>query len=231
MNRINLEQAFVLHTRPFRDTSLLIHAFTLNHGHLMLLARGARAQKSPLRPLLLPFTPLLISWVQKTDLPIVSKVETNDLQYFLNGEALVNGMYLNELLVRLLERHNAYPNLFNVYQETLSSLQNKDNQKISLRLFEKKLLAELGYGLQLQKEQNSLEILPTEHYSFEFGTGFKKFEANRGINPIFSGKSLIALHNENFSHPNEVNDAGNLLQIALKHLLGSQPIKTLDLLN
>jgi len=229
-NRVNLENAFVLHTRPFRDTSLLVDVFTQNHGHIMLLAKGVRNQKSPLRSLLLPFTPILVSWVQKGDLPIVNKVEASSLQYCMHGKALLNGMYLNELLIRLLGRHDPNPKLFALYQETLSLLQNKDGHALTIRCFEKHLLIELGYGLVLNEDQNGNKILSDKYYSFEFGTRLKLLGNTQVNQHIFSGKSLLALHREILSDEQEFQDAERLLQISLQRLFGARPIKTLELL-
>lgn len=236
--RINLEPAFVLHTRPFRDTSLLTNVFSRNHGHLMLLARGARSQKSPLRALLLPFTPLLLSWVGKTDLPIISKAEIADQQYNLQGRAILNGLYLNELLVRLLHRHDPHPELFSHYQNTLTSLKSPLQITKSLRLFEKNLLMHLGYGLQLNKETNGNAVDASNYYHFSYSVGLQKinnyelqqFNQRALQNNIFQGKSLLALHQNQLDEIQTLKDAERILQVALQELLGTKKLKSTELI-
>jgi len=233
VNRINFENTFVLHTRPFRDTSLLVNAFTANHGHMPMLARGARGPKSQLRSVLVPFTPLLVSWAQKTELPIVNKVEASNLQYNLTGDAIMNGMYLNELLTRLLPRYDAYPELFHLYEQTLLTMQDKSKIVPAVRFFEKQLLKELGYELVLDKEVDGTPVLPQYCYYFEFGTGLKKINILTDTQPlanVFSGKSLLALQNNHLDGAQQLSDAERILQLSLKHILGNQSIKSWKLL-
>lgn len=231
MRTTNLEKSFILHTRPFRDTSLLLNILSATYGHITLLARGAKSQRSPLRTLLMPFTPILISWAGKTDLPTVSKAEAYGAPYLLSGKALLSGLYLNELLVRLLERHNPYPNLYAAYEKTLIALKNDKNIQLTLRRFEKKLLAELGYGLQLDKEINGLDVKTDSDYYFEFGVGLKKaFPKAPPSKHLFEGKSLLALHFDKFQDKKELQDAERLLQIVLKTLFGIRPVKSLEFL-
>lgn len=228
--RVSLEKSFVLHTRPFGDTSVLLNVLSLNHGHLMLIAKGVRAQRSTLRAILSLFTPLLISWSGKFDLPTVSKVDLPETSCQLPGKALLSGLYINELLVRLLEKHNSYPNLFMAYEETLNALRNGKNIQHEIRIFEKKLLSELGYGLQLHKEHNGLDIKEYGKYHFEFGVGLKRIYQNFPTKNIFSGKSLLALHTEKLHTSEELQDAERLLQVAIQSLFGAKPIKSMGFL-
>jgi DNA repair protein RecO (recombination protein O) len=229
-HRINFEEAFVLHRRPFRDTSLLVNLFSLHYGHVTLLARGARRPKSPLQALLLPFTPLVVSWAGKTDLPTIGKVESTGMQYSLSGRYLLAATYINELLVRLLERFGAYPSLYTFYQETLNALHNQSDLSLILRLFEKKLLAELGYALELENDVSGAAIEERYRYHFLFGSGLKRVEnVLSAAKNTFSGKSLLALHRETFTDASELNDAGQLLAVALRGVLGTRPIKSLEL--
>ncbi|MFA6408698.1 MAG: DNA repair protein RecO [Gammaproteobacteria bacterium] len=222
--RIQQEPAFILHTKPFRDTSFLVSAFTQNHGHISLLARGARSKKSPLRSLLLPFTPLALSWAGKTDLPCVSQAEISSLQYQLTDKALMSGLYLNELLVRLLERHTSYPELFSTYQNTLKNLEENSSNRATLRLFEKKLLSEIGYGLHLTETKDGYEINSEENYYFEFGIGLQKAPNLTPSEKIFSGQNLLALHNESLSSPIDLEAAERLLKTMLQAVLGRKLI-------
>ena len=172
MSRVILQPAFVLHTRAFRDTSLIVDLFALKYGRISCLARGAKSSKSKLRGLLLPFVPLLVSWSGKSDLVTLSKIETNNKPYNITGSNLLSGLYLNELLVKLLAQHDPHPNIYRAYQNTLNNLQNNNNIQITLRLFEKQLLAEIGYGLQLTKDAEGQVIQPNNYYYYKYEHGF-----------------------------------------------------------
>ncbi len=149
-SRVTLHPVFILHTRPFRDTSLLVDALTTEYGRISVLARGVRTARTPLRGILQPFVPLLMSWSGKGELVSMSKVEAVGLPYSLQGKALISGFYLNELIMRLLHRYDPHPILYDAYQQALLGLQQKTTIELVLRLFEKCLLKELGYGLQLE---------------------------------------------------------------------------------
>lgn len=202
----------------------------------MLLARGARSQKSPLRPLLLPFTPLLISWAGKSSLPILSKAEIAEQPLNINSAALLNGLYLNELLVHCLYRNDPYTNLFDIYKKSLIALQNTSKISITLRLFEKQLLKELGYGLHLDREVNAEKVQAHEYYYFDYGIGLQKVIKHNFVtnNPktmpsnIYLGQSLLALHNEEFTSQKELDDAEMILQTTLKQILGSKKLYSLN---
>jgi DNA repair protein RecO (recombination protein O) len=222
--RIVLQPAFVLHSRPYRDTSLLVELLTAQYGRLTVIARGVRSARSRVYGLLAPFSPLLISFSGKTDLQTLQKVETNGLSYNLNGNNLLSGFYLNELLIRLLQRHDPHPNIFQIYQQTLVALAECQDPEIALRLFEKHFLADLGYGLQLDRTVNNELVLPEEKYNFEFGVGLKKAE-----NGDFPGQSLLALHTETLSTLEELRDAKRLLRPVIATLLGDKPLKSREL--
>src|SRR5574337_141270 len=154
MNQPDFEwqQAYVLHARPYRETSLLLELFSKEVGRVAAIAKGARTKRSPLKGLLQPFTPLIISLVGRHSLQTVKLVEANGAPNYLTGQSLLTAFYLNELLLKLLQHGDAHPNLFLNYQRTISALITTSNIEIVLRLFEKNLLSELGYGLQLQQE-------------------------------------------------------------------------------
>src|SRR6185369_11840300 len=143
------ESAYVLHAQPYRETSLLVEAFTRPHGRIALVARGARRPRSALRGVLLAFHPLSLAWFGKGEVRTLSRAEWLGGQAFLRGEALLCGYYLNELQMRLLPREDAHEKLFGHYQAALAALARKEPPAPVLRAFEKALLAELGYALTL----------------------------------------------------------------------------------
>ena len=229
-----LQAAYILHTRPYRDTSLLIDAFTATQGRINLIAKGARGvhgKKSRFRGSLQAFVPLLLSWRGKTDLMNLLNAEPHPTFVpHLTGKLLVCGLYLNELLIRLLYRYDPYPHLFEAYQTALCSL--SDNPAIALRWFEKKLLAELGYALYLDKDsQTNQALLPHQSYQFIPSQGLVVC-LNKSLpkQSIFSGASLLAVHHESWDTPTHLLDAKRLFRLALNYLLEGKTIRSRELL-
>lgn len=218
--RITLQPAFVLHHRPYRETSLIVDLLTKEHGRISAIARGVRTPKSRTRSLIQPFTPLLVSWQGKSELMTLTTIETNEAPYWLKGDCLLSGFYLNELLVRILHKHDPHPQIYTIYRNTLLELQNPQSIEKTLRIFEKKLLEELGYGLQLQ-----YDIHPEQQYCFISDQGFTIYQ-NEDIAQvrIFSGKSLLAFAAETLDTPDSLRDAKRLIRLALAPLLGQQSL-------
>lgn len=209
---LKLAPAFVLHGRPYQETSLLLTLFTQHHGKVAAIARGVRKARSKTAGLLSPFLPLLVTLRGKGELLHLQTLEAaTDASYIgvgrqLRGRALFYGMYINELLVRLLHRYDPCPRLYEYYREALAALavgnwkaqshaaggavmdvdmgdasagisderaETKDAvRQAVLRLFEKRLLQEIGYGLQLQQTAAGEPIVEDGHYSFQIGVGF-----------------------------------------------------------
>ena len=149
------QPAFVLHSHPFRETSLVLEVFTRQHGRVALVARGARRPRSALRGLLMGFQPLTLSWFGKHELRTLHSAEWQGGQPQLQGRALLCGFYLNELLLNLMVRDDPHEQLFDYYQHTLQRLAHEKDHAAILRCFEKHLLQELGYALLLEHEADS----------------------------------------------------------------------------
>ncbi|HEX5121787.1 MAG TPA: DNA repair protein RecO, partial [Rhodanobacteraceae bacterium] len=146
--RIEEQPAFILHTRPWRETSLLIEAFTREHGRVGLVARGVRGAKSRFaRASLQPLQPLLLGWSARGELGTLTSAEQTGSPWHLSGDALFAGMYVNELVLRLSSRNDAHPLAFAAYTECLARLADADDIAWTLRRFERDLLADLGYAL------------------------------------------------------------------------------------
>lgn len=228
MKRVLLQPAYVLHRRAYRETSFLVEVFTPDHGRLTLLAKGVRKEKSALLGLLQPFTPLLISFSGKTELMALSYAEAHDGVKTLKGNCLFAGLYLNEILIGLLEKWDAHPRLYQVYEQTLAALQVEVLEQKILRSFERILLEELGYGL-FPKTETELNIMfcMKDYYRFIPEQGFIRMEwmneAEVGGN-IFSGDHLIAIANEDWRDEEILRDAKRLLRLILTPLLGTRPI-------
>ena len=115
-----IQSGYILHSRPYRDTSSLLEVFTREHGRIGLVARGARGPKSKLRSVLQPFQPVLLSWLARGDLGTLTDAEPQGISHALAGRALLSGYYLNELLQRLTHRHDSHPVLYDAYQDAAS---------------------------------------------------------------------------------------------------------------
>src|SRR4030067_51512 len=149
------EPAFVLHSYPFRETSLILDVFSRRHGRLPIMARGARRPRSALRGLLMNFQPLQLSWFGKGEVRTLHGAEWQGGQPYLQGTALMCGFYLNELLLNLLARDDPHEQLFDYYRATLHRLAHETRHPATLRCFDKHLLQELGYALALEREAGS----------------------------------------------------------------------------
>ncbi|HTT06004.1 MAG TPA: DNA repair protein RecO [Steroidobacteraceae bacterium] len=172
--RTQLARAYVLHQRPFRDSSLILEVFAREHGRLTLFAHGARGLRSRF-PALQPFRPLLLSWSGRSESPSLSGAERADAALAaLPAAQLMSGFYLNELLLKLLARHDPYPALFDVYESTLVQLQSGLAPDAPLRRFETQLLQFLGYGLNLSAEADTGEPVRADSY-YQFQPGVHGF--------------------------------------------------------
>lgn len=217
--RIQLEPGYLLSARSYRDTSLLIEVFTPAQGRVGLIARGARGPRSKTRALLQPLQPLLLSWVGSGDLGSLHAVESAGPALPLQGERIFYGWYVNELLLKLLQRHDPHPALYDVYAEALSRLAGQ-HAEAALRFFELHLLAELGYGIHFPDDLD-----PNRRY---------RYDSEQGIYPVdsggYAGASMIALAEEKLDSPVALTDARHLLRQAIKVQLAGKTLETPKLL-
>lgn len=226
--RISLQPAFILHHRPYRESSLIIDFLTQEYGRISLIARGVRVARSKNRSILQSFVPLFVSWQGKSELMTLTGVEASEPPFRLRGNCLLSGFYLNEILMRVLHKHDPYTALYSLYDDTLRALQREGLQQKILRLFEKKLLEELGYGLQLQYDiLTGKPLVAEERYRFHPEQGFKLCQGNEALPEwTFLGKSLLALLAEDFNEVDCLRDAKRLMRLAFLPLLGSKPLQS-----
>lgn len=228
--RIQLTPGFVLHQRPYRDTSALVEIFSRDYGRLGLVARGIRSPKSKWRGDLQPFTPLLLSWQIRGELGTLTDVECSRHAGQLSGPVLYSAYYLNELLLRLLERHDPHPVLFEDYAAALAALHDQAALETVLRRFEKHLLDELGYGLVLEHEvETGSEVVPELNYDYHLESGPVTVTVETAGGFVFPGKSLLAIATEDFNDPDVLQDAKRLMRAALRLYLGDKPLRTREL--
>lgn len=226
------QPAFVLHSYPFRETSLIIETFTRDHGRVALVARGARRPKSTLRGVLLAFQPLLLSWSGKMELRTLHKAEWEGGYTPLKGLSLICGFYLNELLLKLLPRDDPHGELFAVYLETLAALGRKDDHAATLRCFEKSLLRELGYGLMLDRDAETGAPIRAElsyTYVMERGPVVQRGDgARNGVE--LTGQTLIDMQSDDYASAASLQQSKLLMRALINHHLGNKTLHTRQLL-
>ena len=227
MARIQLEPAYVLHSRSFRETSLIVEAFTREFGRVAVVARGARSARSRWRNVLQPFRPLLLSWNQKNDLGTLTAADQVASPPALQGQCLYCGLYLNELLIRLLHRGDPHAEVFERYRNILSELSLEASPQPLLRVFEKHLLEAIGYAMLLDQEYNSgADVVPGNWYDYKPGRG-PVLCSGAGKNRV-SGASLLALHVENLQ-PENLQELRKLMRSVIGYHLGGKPLASLSL--
>lgn len=222
--RVTQQPAFILHHYPYGETSALLEVFSLAHGRVGLIAKGARRAKSDLRAILCPFQPLTIGWSGKGELATLTQAEIAAEMILLHGRALYCGFYINELMLRLIHRHDPHERLFDAYRSALQGLQIAADHAATLRLFEKRLLDNLGYGLVLDREGSHGDAIdPDAAYSYVIERGPLRAAAN-AQGAIVRGTTLRALAAERLDTPAQLNEAKTLLRTVLAHYIGSQPL-------
>lgn len=215
--RITLEPAFVLHHREYRDTSRILDVFSARHGRLTLFARGARGPKSKLASLLMPFRPLLVSWSGKGEAAQLVGAEPDGEPMPLPARQVMSGFYLNELIINLTTRHDPQPQLFEDYAQALRQLCLDAAPEPALRIFEKRLLTSIGYGL-------TISVDPDQFYRFRVADGFTL--ARDETHGAYPGRALLALRDEALQDSEALDAARRVLRQALDHCLEGRELRT-----
>ena len=224
--RIQGEPAFVLHHRRYQDSSRILDIISASCGRLALVARGSRSAKSRLRGILRPFLPLKLSWVIRSDLGTLTGAEMSGAPISLQGDALMSGYYANELLLKLLHRHDPQPEIFTAYGRTIENLARSADVAAPLRHFEMELLRLLGYALNLDHDTETNKPLRGDTmYEYRVEQGPVPI-ANREGAMVFSGRELTAVRNEDFDRPEILNCAGRLLREVISFHLGGRELKS-----
>ena len=227
-HRLEDEPAFVLHSYPYRETSLVLEVLSRNYGRVALVARGARRPRSALRGLLMSFQPLTMSWFGKHELRTLHSAEWQGGQPQLQGKALLCGFYLNELLLNLMARDDPHDQLFDYYQLTLQRLAHEQDHAATLRCFEKHMLQELGYALLLEHDADSGELIEsTAHYRYVIEYGASK-NSEQGM-PIL-GKTLQDMATDDYRDPLSAQQSKQLMRMLLNHHLAGKPLHTRELI-
>ncbi len=233
MKRVELEPAFVLHHRPYRETSLIIEAFSRDVGRLGLIAKGARRPKSALRGLLQSFRPLLLSWSGSGELGLLTGAEPDGYVRPLAGEVLFSGLYMNELLMRLMHRHDPHQELFHHYGsaiEAIACISHQQRTEAVLRIFEKQMLESIGYGLVLDRDIDSGEPIHGDHaYRYQTDRGPTSLMTGDGDGVCLGGETLLSLARESLETERVLDEAKQLMRVVLRRYLGDKPLATRSL--
>lgn len=224
-----LQRCFVLHRRPYSESSLILDVFSEEYGRLSIISKGARSKRSNLKGVLQAFTPLLMKWSGKGSMRTLRQAESISLAIPLTGINLYSAMYINELVVRVIEQETPYPALFLDYLTALTELAQTKNPEPALRRFELALLSSLGYGVDFLHCAGSGEMVsPEMTYRYREQKGFM---ASIRHDPLmsFKGDELIAISERRFITPEQLKAAKRFTRIALKPYLGGKPLKSREL--
>lgn len=242
--RIEQQPAWVLHTLPWRETSLIVEVFSRDHGRVALAAKGARRPMSALRGVLMGFQPLLMDWTGGGEVKTLIRAEWRGGQPLLTGRALLCGYYLNELLLRLTAREDPHPTLFEAFETANTALGRGESLSPILRRFELALLQELGYGIALDSEAdqgNAVRSAQTYVYIIEHGP--RPIAAHPSQDPAqgsaqdpypddgaegltVSGQTLIDMAAGEFSRGETLAQSKRLLRALINHYLGGQQLQS-----
>lgn len=227
--RIELELGYILHTRPFRDSSMILDCLTENHGRLSLLAKGIRSPKSKQKQLCQPFRAVWMSWQGKSQLKTLTEIEAQAPSYNLHGKYLFSGFYLNELLTRLLLEHDPCPEIFQRYHSALQQLSQEEALEPLLRRCELGFLHDLGYSVNLHLDSSTgLTLDENGWYRYVPEQGLVITEMDRGLE-AYQGGFLLAISRDDYSNAETLRQAKRLTRSLLRPLIGNKPLKSREL--
>jgi DNA repair protein RecO (recombination protein O) len=230
--RVTLAPAYVLHQRAWRESSKIVEIVSREYGRIGLVARGIRRPSSPLRALLTPFRPLLLSWSLRGELGTLIQVEADGAPAKLTGQCLMGAFYLNELLLCLMTRHDPQSELYDHYATALSVIAVPRQLETGLRVFELRLLQAIGYGLNLDRDALSGELVIADScYRFDAERGPMRVDPAESGGLIVQGATLKALAAGEFTNITHLREARRLLRAALDLQLGNRRLKTREVLH
>ncbi|WP_162045606.1 DNA repair protein RecO [Vibrio taketomensis] len=228
MSADGLQRCFVLHRRPYSESSLILDVFSEEYGRVSIMSKGARSKRSNLKGALQPFTPLLLKWSGSGSMKTLRQAEPISLGLPLTGINLYSAMYVNELIGRVLMAEVPMPGLFHDYLHALTELAQAENPEPALRRFELALLSAMGYGVDFLHCAGTGEpIDPNMTYRYREQKGF--IASVRLDNLTFKGDELIAISERRFITKPQLQAAKRFTRIALKPYLGGKPLKSREL--
>lgn len=224
--RVQQQPAFILHHRPFRDSSQILDVLTRDHGKIAVVARGSRGSKSRLSGVLRPFLPLRVSWVAKSDLGTLTGAEASGAPSGLRGDALLSAYYINELVLHFLHRHDPQPEIYELYEQAVQALCGTQNVAACLRSFELEFLSLLGYAVNLDREAGTHDTIVAErNYDYRVEDGPVPVERSTGP-LVFSGAVLLGIAAGQFDDVEVLRAANRLLREVVSFHLGGKELQS-----
>ncbi|WP_144156785.1 DNA repair protein RecO [Paraburkholderia sp. BCC1885] len=229
--KVTEQPAFVLHSYPHRETSLIIDVLTRDHGRLALVAKGAKRPHSALRGVLQTFQPLALAWSGKAELRTLTGAEWVGGMLPLAGDALLCGFYVNELLVKFCGREDPHPQLFQHYVVTLARLAHDEPAVQVLRSFERVLLRETGYAMALNRTVSRKTVMAEGRYVFDPERGVREASDELPTQwPVVAGQTLLDMEADEYHRPQTVAQSKTLMRFLLNTYLGGTPLATRQIL-
>jgi DNA repair protein RecO (recombination protein O) len=229
MSETLVHHLYILHSRKYRETSVLCDIFSMEEGRYSLVFRGARSHKSRHLGLLQPFSPILVSVYGEGELRTGGSVDVEGRSRRLAGENLLIGMYVNELLYRVLGSFDKMPGLFSRYENLLTELEHEDFQTVQLRKFELSLLAILGYGITFDMDTSTGEVVKADGiYQFVVEQGFSSVPEGLSSEHTFIGQQLLEIARGEYTNAGEII-LKQVVRKSLQPLLGARPLKSRSL--
>lgn len=224
--RVQQQPGFILHHRPFRDSSQILDIVTRDHGKIAVVARGSRGAKSKLAGILRPFLPLRVSWVAKSDLGTLTGAEAAGAPSGVTGDAMLSAYYVNELLLNFLHRYDPQPEIFDLYGQVLHALSHSQEIAPSLRSFEIEFLSLLGYALNLDHVAGGTDALRADsYYEYRVEQGPVPVDRTEG-RMVFDGATLNSVAEQNFDDELTLRAANRLLRDVITWHLGGKELKS-----
>lgn len=229
--RKQLEPAYVIHRRPYSDTSLIVELLTPSNGRVSVLARGVKRGKSQKSLLLQPFKSLHAAWLGRGELPVLTTAEEAGNSLFLQGEALACGYYINELIYHLVPKHEPAADLFSLYGPTLEACTIPDKRATALRYFEIALLEQIGLSPTLDHDIINTEAIDENamyYYKIPEGpvpSDKASVDENGNKNGVpVSGAGLMSIANMDFSEPKTQQEAKRLARALIHYHLDGREL-------
>lgn len=228
--RITGVPGFVLHSYPYKETSLIVDVFTRDHGRIPLVAKGAKRPGSSVRGLLQAFQPLTLGWTGKNEMRTLTAAEWVGGLHPLERGALLCGFYVNELLVKLLARDDPHPALFDHYVSTLNQLAHDEPAAIVLRKFERALLRQTGVATSLSCLPDTGQAVdPDQRYVVDPEMGPRVARVS-DVWPVIQGRTLLDMDAEDYESPQTQQQSKVLMRFLLAHHLNGATLKTRQIL-
>ena len=223
--RVQQQPGYILHRRPFRDTSQILDIVTRDHGKIAVVARGSRGSKSRLAGILRPFLPLRVSWVAKSDLGTLTGAEAAGPPAGMIGDAMFSAYYVNELLLHFLHRYDPQSEIYALYEEVIKALLITDNVAAALRSFELEFLSLLGYAVNLDHEFGSRDpLLDDQDYEYRMEQGPVSIGRSGAL--VFKGAVYKDIAEQRFDKPDVLRAANRLLREIIAFHLGGKELKS-----